>query len=774
MARQTAPLEVNSFVQGLVTEASPLTFPENASLDEDNFELLRDGSRRRRLGMDYEAGYQVVNTGQASPEGGEIALTTFNWENAGGVSDKELLVVQAGTNIRVFDLDISPLSTGQVYSTNISGADPTQVFSFASVDGTLVCTTGEASVVEITYNEGTLSRRNRRIKIRDFFGVATTLGGRDLREGNNVSLRPTSRNNAHIYNLRNQSWGVPRSIGDSGSDEGSSTALRDPLERFYNLTSRYPSNSDTVVQALYPDPGDENNRTGDQFFPRDLRDNPVGNMPAANGHFIIDALDRGASRLEEVQLAYSQYPQLTYPVSSLPADRTPGGATSVAEYAGRVWYAGFPGEVVGGDRNSPQMSSYILYSKLVQSPQDITVCYQEGDPTTKEAPDLIDTDGGFIRLDGAYEIQKLINIGKVLMVVAQNGVWSIGGGEAGFSANNIEVNKISEKGSVSPGSVVEVDSTFMFWGDDAIYHIAQNEFGDWVANNLTLGTIQKLYDEIRPVDKRYCQGRYDSYEGKVKWVYQNLPTSNRAPRELIIDTMLGAFYTSTIRPPSDTYPRVTAPLVVPPFRLTENVVDVVVEGEPVTAGGQEVTVSIPTRGASTQELAYLIVTGSSPLRYTFGLYRDNSFRDFVSHDGVGVDAEAFLVTGWTSGGDFQRMKQVPYIQFHFNRTETGFFDDGTGNLFPQNPSSCKVQAQWEWTNSPASNRWGREFEAYRYRRMYFPGGSGDSFDTGEQVITTKNKLRGKGRVVSFLIRTTPGHDCQLLGWSMLIGVAGNV
>src|SRR5690554_1314170 len=174
MARQIAPLEVNSFVQGLVTEASPLTFPENASLDEDNFELLRDGSRRRRLGMDYEEGYQVVNTGQASPVGGEIALTTFNWENAGGDSNKELLVVQAGTNIRVFDLDINPLSTGQVYSTNISGADPTQVFSFASVDGTLVCTTGEASVVEITYNGGTFSRRNRRIKIRDFFGVEDT------------------------------------------------------------------------------------------------------------------------------------------------------------------------------------------------------------------------------------------------------------------------------------------------------------------------------------------------------------------------------------------------------------------------------------------------------------------------------------------------------------------------------------------------------------------------------------------------------------------------
>ena len=47
MPRQTVPAEVNTFVKGLITEASPLTFPDNASLDELNFILNKDGSRRR-------------------------------------------------------------------------------------------------------------------------------------------------------------------------------------------------------------------------------------------------------------------------------------------------------------------------------------------------------------------------------------------------------------------------------------------------------------------------------------------------------------------------------------------------------------------------------------------------------------------------------------------------------------------------------------------------------------------------------------------------------
>ena len=49
-----------SFVKGLVTEANQLTFPENASVDEANFVLNRDGSRYRRLGVDYETGYALT------------------------------------------------------------------------------------------------------------------------------------------------------------------------------------------------------------------------------------------------------------------------------------------------------------------------------------------------------------------------------------------------------------------------------------------------------------------------------------------------------------------------------------------------------------------------------------------------------------------------------------------------------------------------------------------------------------------------------------------
>ena len=769
MARQTQPLEVSSFVRGLITEASPLTFPENASLDEDNFNLRRDGSRDRRLGMDFENGYQTVTT-SVSVEEANFGVSSFVWKNAGGVAEKSFLVVQTGSQLKVFDSDISPLSSGEVYSFSFSTSVSEKIFSYTVVDGVLVVATGEKEVRTFVWDGTTFTSDTIVLEVRDQFGVEDVFSGKDLFSGNNLTLRPSSLTDAHTYNLRNQTWGLPKEQGGTGH------TIIDPISRFNGLSGVFPSNADNINYAVYANANNSSNRTGDQFYAKDLQGNPPGSFPSPKGFFIIDALERGQSRLEKVQDLYTDNPVLAHPIASLPTDKTPGGATSVQEYAGRVWYGGFSGDIVGGDDRSPRMSSYVLYSTLVNNPSDVGKCYQEGDPTSKEAPDLLDTDGGFIRIDGAYNIQALVNVGQGLMVVAENGVWMItGGSDFGFTANNNMRRKITEHGVQSPGSVVVADNTFMFWADDAIYHVAPDQFGDWVAQNLTQTTIQTFYDDIPPIDKFYAQGAYDSYDRKVRWLYRNRASSTDSVRELIFDITLGAFYTHTIgQINGGVYPRPVCPVEVPPFRLNETTSDVVYKGDPVVYNGDQVTQNVSLRGSGTRELAYITLLSASPVSYTFSLYRDPDFKDWVSFDTAGVDAPAFLVTGYLSGGDFLRYKQAPYIQFHLTRTEDGFEDDGTGNLFPTNQSSCIVQAQWEWANSANSNRWGRPFQAYRYRRLYMPSGVSDPFDNGFEVVTTKNKLRGKGKVLSLKITTEPEKDCRLLGWSMLVSIPNNV
>ena len=60
MAQSLSQKATNNFVKGLITEAAELTFPEGASVDELNCDLRRDGTRRRRLGVEYETLHPIV------------------------------------------------------------------------------------------------------------------------------------------------------------------------------------------------------------------------------------------------------------------------------------------------------------------------------------------------------------------------------------------------------------------------------------------------------------------------------------------------------------------------------------------------------------------------------------------------------------------------------------------------------------------------------------------------------------------------------------------
>ena len=163
MARQTQAVEVNSFVKGLITEASPLTFPDNASLDEDNFVLLRDGSRERRLGIDYEEEYQRVSTG-LNTGSGNLAVSTYSWENAGGVPEQTLIVVQTGRVIKIFRPEITPLSSADIFAYTVPSVDDSKVFSYANVDGILVVATGQKDLQVFSWDGAGVTRSTTFLK----------------------------------------------------------------------------------------------------------------------------------------------------------------------------------------------------------------------------------------------------------------------------------------------------------------------------------------------------------------------------------------------------------------------------------------------------------------------------------------------------------------------------------------------------------------------------------------------------------------------------------
>ncbi len=87
-----------TFIRGIITEANPLTFPENASIDEQNFVLQRDGSRLRRLGMDFETNY-VLSSNIANTIFDDLAIHTSEWRNADNNALNNFAVVQIGATL---------------------------------------------------------------------------------------------------------------------------------------------------------------------------------------------------------------------------------------------------------------------------------------------------------------------------------------------------------------------------------------------------------------------------------------------------------------------------------------------------------------------------------------------------------------------------------------------------------------------------------------------------------------------------------------------------
>lgn len=571
--------------------------------------------------------------------------------------------------------------------------------------------------------------------------------GKDLREGTNITIRPAVLTSRHLYNLRNQSWSTPAATFD-GND-----SVSDLIAQFHSASGVYPSNADLTEPYIYPNTATEaGSKYIGRFNAKDAVNNNKGTSAAPIGYFIIDALDRGPSRKTAYAQMMSQYPSNTYQLQDLPADTSVSGPTCVCEYAGRLFYSGISGEVLFPDTSSPKLSSYVLFSQVVTDFSTIYSCYQVADPTSKDDAEIVDTDGGFIRVDGAYNITALLSIQSALVVLAENGVWVIkGGSDAGFTATNYKVIKVTNSGCYSPNSAVVVENAVLYCGKDGIFSLAANQYGDYVADNITKKTIQKFYNRISTEDLSNCVGVYDQFQQKVQWVFGNRLTSTSTTMELILDLNTGAYTKNTIHGVAGTrYPLLLGGVKTMPR-------DIGPEGDDITV-----------------ETHYICLTANTPtIKLTFSNYTDEDHYDWKSYDGVGVDAKSFLLTGALSGNDTQRKKTMNYITAHFKKTEDSLSFDENGDLKLSNPSSCLFQAQWDWTDSPSSKKWSRKAQIYRLRRHYLPA-DGTKFDNGHYVVETKSKVRGDGKVVSFLFESEPGKHLKMYGWALSIGVDGNV
>ena len=298
-----------------------------------------------------------------------------------------------------------------------------------------------------------------------------------------------------------------------------------------------------------------------------------------------------------------------------------------------------------------------------------------------------------------------------------------------------------------------------------------------IAKNITLNTIQSVYDNISSDVKKESVGVYDSIKKEARWLYKDrvLDKSQYFNRELVFNMTLSSFTISEIGETdaaTGLTPYVVGYLPLSSALFIDTGLSVLAGGTGVVVSGEEVSVTLRRTNQDKESATkYISVRDLGTGSFHLGVagYTQLDFKDWNditnTDSSTGVDAEAILLTGYDTEGDAELIKKNPYITVFLERTESGFTDDGSGNLTPTDPSSCILQAQWDWTNSASAGRWSNEREVYRLPRPYTPTGSGDPFDYGFTVVKTKNKIRGKGSALSLLFKTNPGKNLHLYGWS---------
>jgi len=115
LAKQLGTTVQNELIQGLVTEATGLNFPEKAVTQTENCKFLRTGEVIRRLGIEFED-----NATYNSSSGSDGAISEFYWRNVGTGVGIHLVVVQRGTGIRFFQPDADGNISGNLRSFSIN------------------------------------------------------------------------------------------------------------------------------------------------------------------------------------------------------------------------------------------------------------------------------------------------------------------------------------------------------------------------------------------------------------------------------------------------------------------------------------------------------------------------------------------------------------------------------------------------------------------------------------------------------------------------------
>ena len=698
---------VNNFVKGLITEAAELTFPESASVNESNCDLRRDGSRRRREAVAVESNAVLSSFTISNSE----IVGTGTWINVGGNAALEFLVLQKGNTIFFYNKAELPYS-GQVISGSISLA--TYEFAgsigsnnvkcqYASINGTLIISSGAIDTIVASYDGTNVSVSSIAFKTRDFEWQGDT----------DTYPEEAASDAIRLYDTTNAGW-----TGDKGGAA---------------LTAYKAASSNQLPPLTHPWYAGKD--SDNAFDAAEWKLIFAGTTLTGNGHFILDFFSKVRTGIT-TETENSRF-------------------KSVASFSGRVFYAGL---------TSAKNAGTILFSRLVEDNSDLGKCHQQNDPTSEYLSDLLATDGGFINIPDAVNIQLLYSFRASLFVFAENGVWQVTGVDGIFSATAYGINRVSNIGILNPQTFIEADGLPFWWSRFGIHTLAVDEVsGQGSEQNITLPTIQTFWDKISTGAKSKITSVYDNINKKVYWAYPDNDETVEAKLNniLILDLTLQAFYPWKISDQTSSTSCVVGCAFYSGFGAAELELDVITAaGDDVVQGTDDI-ISTQVSDFNTGDPALvLLVRDGATNKLTMATFAGDTFLDWGE-----ANYSSFAESGYDFGGDLIIKKNAPYIAVYSRLTETGFTGSEDAGYESIRPSSLLVSSAWDFNENFNTAQ-----QAYRLKfPVLVDSGNITNFNYPEDVITTRLKVRGHGRSVRLRYESEQGKDFILLGWGLVFG-----
>lgn len=646
MAQKPTVLVENSFINGLVTEATGLNFPEKAVTETYDCEFDIDGSVYRRTAIDLETNY-ITKTIDRSAS----VIKTYLWQNVAGNGDITVAVAQVGNTLYFYETDGTGIfSTGAqtttVILTPVSGAPVTSTVEahFADGNGYLIVTHPYCDPMRISYDitSHVATPTNITLRIRDFAG--------DTLDPYAVDTRTTSTYAAldahHKYNLNNQGW---TSAALTAWDTAQTTmpSSVDAMWRFKNSTNDLDFSTASIDRIT------------------------LGNTPAPKGHNV---------------LALSLQNRIGIIAGALNADTGFQRPSACAFFAGRVFYSGI---------NYIGFNSNIYFSQIIENVNQYGNAYQVNDPTSQDLFDLLPTDGGVIAIPEAGTIIKMFTIPGGLCVFAANGVWFITGSTGlGFTANDYAVLKIADINTISDTSFVNVGGFPAWWNSEGIYIMEGGQSLPQV-KSLTYNTVKTFFDGIPVVSKRYARGFFDKTDGHVRWLYRSTATSQLGEiyeydRVLNYNIRTNSFCPWTISNSTvKVHSLLSSELVTRPIDINI-VVDSVANTVVDSLGNQVIAFSASGNADQQFDKYFVSYANSGSYKFTFANRTLNTYKDWKSFDNFGVDYESYLKTGFRLSGQAASKFQTNWVQI-YSRINT--------------PVTYDFQGLWDFANTGNTGRW---------------------------------------------------------------------